>query len=240
MSNVKNPNNCNCAIQITAEDFTLFGDPQTHSVAEERMLTAVAATGGLVIPAEALVLYRISQHLTSGARVLEMGSYLGASTVALGHSILNRGIELYCIDPWRDYQTQGFFDHTLAGTTTTDKDIFARFQFNTSFLGEQLRILKGTTEQFRHFLPSGFFDLIFIDAAHDYESVKQDVLMACKAIMPGGIMCGHDYHSDGAGVVQAVNELIADTAQFSSKGLIPGTSIWYAIPQFEDPNHAQL
>lgn len=225
-------NNSNCALRINAAEFQFFGDQQTKTGAEEAMLAAVSRTGGLVIPSEALALYRISQQLPSGARILEFGSYLGASTVAIGHSILGRGIELYCVDTWHDYRGQGFFDHALAGTTATDYDIYSRFQKNTDFLGEQLRVLKGTTQQFSNFLPTGLFELIFIDAAHDYESVKQDVHIAFRAIKPGGLICGHDYHSDGIGVVQAVNELVADSPQLSPKGLIPGTSIWYAVKHF--------
>lgn len=223
------PNNCSVEFRIDADKFASFGDQQTKSVVEEEMLAAVSRTGGLVIPAEALALYRISQQLSSGARILEFGSYMGASTVAIGHSILGRGIELYCVDTWHDYQGQGFFDHALVGTTATDYDVFSIFQTNTNFLGEQLRVLKGTTKQFSTFLPTAHFELIFIDAAHDYENVKQDVHIAFRAIKPGGIICGHDYHSDGVGVVQAVNELVADSPQLSPKGLIPGTSIWYAV-----------
>lgn len=210
-------------------DHSSIGDNQFASNAEAEMLAAVTQTGGLIVPAEAIALYRLCQRVPTGGRVLEIGSYLGASTTAIGHAILGRGIELYCLDCWHDYQAQGFFGHTLAGTGATDQSIFSRFQANTSFLGEQLRILKGTSAQFRSFLPASFFDLIFIDAAHDYESVKEDIRIAFKAIAPGGIICGHDYHSDGEGVLKAVNQLIADVDAITVKGTIRGTSIWYSV-----------
>ena len=36
-------------------------------------------------------------------------------------------------------------------------------------------------------------DFVFIDGAHDYESMKKDI-QACKRILrPGGIICGHDF-----------------------------------------------
>jgi predicted O-methyltransferase YrrM len=209
-------------------DISSIGDNQPASRSEEAMLAAVGRTGGLIIPAEALALHRLCQRIPDKGRILEIGSYLGASTTAMGHAIQGRGIEMYCLDCWHDYQGQGFFEHALAGTAATDRDILSRFLKNTGFLGEQLRILKGTSVQFRDLLPTGFFDLIFIDAAHDYENVKQDIRIAFKAIKPGGIICGHDYHSDGDGVLEAVNQLIADADDIHIKGVIKGTSIWYS------------
>lgn len=56
-------------------------------------------------------------------------------------------------------------------------------------------------------------DLVYIDADHGYEAVKDDILAWSKKIRRGGILCGHDYmkepnkHSE---VSMAVNELLAD------------------------------
>ena len=47
-------------------------------------------------------------------------------------------------------------------------------------------------------------DFIFIDAAHDYKSVKADIDAWLPKIKPGGIIAGHDLHAEG--VKQAVIE----------------------------------
>ena len=50
-----------------------------------------------------------------------------------------------------------------------------------------------------------------------------------RALAPGGLLLGHDYHSDGHGVVAAVNQVIYESRNITVKGIIPGTSIWYAV-----------
>lgn len=55
-------------------------------------------------------------------------------------------------------------------------------------------------------LPNNYFDLIFIDADHSYESVKKDILKYTPKLKENGILSGHDI--DYPGVNKAVNELI--------------------------------
>jgi len=56
--------------------------------------------------------------------------------------------------------------------------------------------------------PNGFFDLIYIDASHQYEDVKADILAWMPKLRIGGIIAGHDYDHFWPGVAKAVNELI--------------------------------
>ena len=49
--------------------------------------------------------------------------------------------------------------------------------------------------------------MVFIDANHDYESVKLDIKMWNLHVLTRGFLCGHDY-GVFEGVTRAVNELI--------------------------------
>lgn len=49
-------------------------------------------------------------------------------------------------------------------------------------------------------------DMVYIDAAHDYASVKLDLFSWIPAIKKGGYICGHDYDQDD--VNRAINDVV--------------------------------
>jgi predicted O-methyltransferase YrrM len=81
---------------------------------------------------------------------------------------------------------------------------------------------------FKDLLPNNFFDLIFIDGAHDYDNVYFDIKQALVSLKAGSILCGHDYHSQGVGVIKAVNELVFQNPNTRRHATIPETSLWIA------------
>jgi hypothetical protein len=56
--------------------------------------------------------------------------------------------------------------------------------------------------------PDGFFDVLFIDGAHDYDNVRADIITWHKKVRVGGYLSGHDYHTGGNyfGCIQAIEE----------------------------------
>ena len=58
------------------------------------------------------------------------------------------------------------------------------------------------------FVEDRSLDLLFIDALHDYESVRDDISYWQPKVKHGGIICGHDYENRRfPGVKQAVHEV---------------------------------
>jgi hypothetical protein len=63
--------------------------------------------------------------------------------------------------------------------------------------------------------PDESFDWVYIDANHDYKSVRDDITAWYPKLRPGGILSGHDY-IDGRvrgkkfGVKRAVDELVSE------------------------------
>ncbi|HEX3523334.1 MAG TPA: class I SAM-dependent methyltransferase [Stellaceae bacterium] len=80
--------------------------------------------------------------------------------------------------------------------------------------GDQVIIEVGRSNLNLAKYPDRYFDLIYIDADHSYENVKQDAHLAAAKLSNNGIIVFNDYtqfdylHGLRYGVVQAVNELI--------------------------------
>lgn len=68
------------------------------------------------------------------------------------------------------------------------------------------------------FIPGKFidlFDLVFVDACHDYPATINDIRKAIAMVKPGGKVAVHDYNPPHwAGVSQAIDELVAEGYQF--------------------------
>lgn len=63
-------------------------------------------------------------------------------------------------------------------------------------------------------------DVIYIDAAHDYKNVKEDMDTYWRLLKPGGIFIGDDYHPEWYGVIGAVQQFtyeIGSPAQICGK-----------------------
>ena len=59
-------------------------------------------------------------------------------------------------------------------------------------------------------------DLCFIDAWHDYESVKADIDAWWPKVKVGGVLMGHDYADANYGVKRAVDEKFGDCVRVVS------------------------
>lgn len=204
---------------------------------EQEMLRQFVGINSLVAHEEALALFRMAMLLPHRSRLLEIGSYRGGSTVALGHAALLKQHDIYCVDVWGGYQQQPDFVN-MDSSKLHDMTILQEFIRNTSFVKDRLCMLRGNSADFREILTSDLFSMVFIDGAHDYDSVVEDIIFGLKVIRPGGILCGHDYHSRGIDVKKAVHDIIISSEALTVKGLVSGTSIWYVV--VEDPTYEYL
>jgi predicted O-methyltransferase YrrM len=53
--------------------------------------------------------------------------------------------------------------------------------------------MKMTSLEAAALIPDGSLDLVFIDAAHDYPSVRADIDAWRPKVRAGGVLSGHDY-----------------------------------------------
>ena len=55
-------------------------------------------------------------------------------------------------------------------------------------------------------IEDGSLDLVFIDANHEYDCIKEDIALWTPKVRKGGIISGHDYGPAHPGVMKAVRE----------------------------------
>lgn len=130
--------------------------------------------------------------------IAEVGSWKGRSTAAIADN--TSGI-VYAIDTWRGS------DEPAHHAELDDKDpewLFGEFEKNRA---PNVIAIRGTSlEAAEMFAQQGkTFDMIFIDGAHDVESVKADIRAWRPLLADGGLLCGHDYFTT---VQEAVDSLL--------------------------------
>ena len=142
----------------------------------------------------------VSEKLSS-LSLLEIGSWLGASTLAWSHGI-NRyfpnGGKILCVDPWNQYLDKVEIEQKVK---TLKMDEMARlglayecFLHNISFAPENVSIrhFRGCSENVLPYLMDGSFDIIYIDGDHTYDKFIGDLEEANRLLKPEGIVCGDD------------------------------------------------
>jgi len=120
--------------------------------------------------------------------ILEIGSWQGGSTLwMLDHVIGPRGGTITCVDTW-----EGSSEHTFLSSLGLSLEEL--FDANVARTGksEQVRKHKGSSHDILPELPPSCFDLIYIDGAHEAQSVIQDAIHAHRLLAPGGFLLFDD------------------------------------------------
>jgi len=168
-----------------------------HLIPTESMLTA----------REAVFLYEVASTLKPAAYWVELGSWCGRGLWAAACGMPERaavcGIDIcqgslpiqegsnQCAPHGdRDWQLD-LLDATvnaierLAGTATT------------YLIGDSASYAGGLVSP---------VDVLVVDAAHEYDSVRRDLDAWLPKMKPGGLVIGHDYTAKNPGVVRAFDE----------------------------------
>jgi hypothetical protein len=64
---------------------------------------------------------------------------------------------------------------------------------NTSFAVDRVKIVQSFSADAAKIFPDKYFDWIYLDAMHDYDNVKQDLICWWPKLRDGGIFSGDDY-----------------------------------------------
>ena len=137
--------------------------------------------------------YQQLRELGPHSTMVEVGVYKGRSCFFLAVEALNSGKNIHVIAVDR-------FTWPPSGQAD-----FSRLRREHG-LTEMISMIEATSVQAAHQFDDGEIDFVFIDADHEYKSVKADIAAWWPKIKPGGILAGHDFCDEFPGVEHAVRE----------------------------------
>jgi predicted O-methyltransferase YrrM len=155
--------------------------------------------------AEALVMQELVATLPQGARAAELGTFQGRSAVAIACALPPGGV-LFCVD---------HFGNTILapGQARPPREEIVRANLdalaaNLDAFGvrDRVTVLRGRTRDAAARFPPASLDLVFVDAGHEYEAVRDDLADWHPKLKPGGWLVCDDCTAEWPGVVQAIQE----------------------------------
>ena len=143
---------------------------------------------------------------TSEMRIIEIGSYVGESTMIFA----DRFKEVVSVDPYiNDYDLNDAACHHAS----FDK-VYQQFVRNTLSI-PNIKSIRETSQNAFPILKDQQWDMVYIDGLHTLEGVSYDIEHYKTIIKPGGFICGHDY---GWGSVRhAIGNLLDDKVDATFK-----------------------
>lgn len=144
-------------------------------------------------PDEKQALLTLSKGLKQNSVLVEIGSYLGASSCFISMGAKNKNNKLYCVDTWQnDAMTEG------------KRETFDVFKENTSDFSDIIQPLQGKSDEVAAKFDKQI-DFIFFDGDHNYEGIKTDWEKWSPKLKSGSVVVFHDW-GWAEGVVKVINE----------------------------------
>lgn len=142
----------------------------------------------------------LAKQVPKGGILVEVGVWLGRSIFSIADIAVQRRIKIIAVDTWL-----GSEEHA----TLNKEKLFERFLDNVVKFKLERYVtplhLESTLAARVMAKANTKFDLVFIDAAHDSESVKADIAAWLPLTRK---IAGHDYTPGYCGVPNAVDELL--------------------------------
>lgn len=143
----------------------------------------------------------LASHAAHSRRIVEVGCWKGRSTTVLAENSPSDAI-IFAVDTWlgsaeHDPPVAGLYEDFLANMRPHIRS------------GKVLPFRMPSVEAAQEFTTFNQpFDFVFIDAAHDYDSIRADILAWRPLVAPGGLLCGHD--GGHPPIVRALEELLPE------------------------------
>lgn len=160
------------------------------------------------------------RNFPDGSHFVELGSWKGKSTAFMCVEIINSGkkIKFDCVDIWNGAGRVGEYD---GDESVKNQSLYDEFIKNMEPAEGYYTPVRDWTAKAAQLYQPKSIDFIFIDAGHDYDSVRADVDAWLPKVKSGGIIGGHDFWQEG--VNRAVTETFTNVIR-------NGSSWIYRVP----------
>jgi hypothetical protein len=150
---------------------------------------------------------RFVRELSNGSRIVEVGAWKGKSIAYLGVEVINSGkdIKIDAVDTWMGSSESP--DH-MADVYVKTNTLYQLFLANIAPVAKVVNPIRMKSVDAANMYEDNSIDVVFIDACHTYECVKEDIAAWLPKVKIGGILAGHDY-SWSDDVRRAVDESVA-------------------------------
>lgn len=161
----------------------------------------------------------------------QLGSFLSklnfkkAAEIGVQRGIFSKSIlsnwpngHLTLVDAWENMASSEYRDISNVSNKDHLDNLEITYQNVKDYIG-RYTIIKGYSNIVHKQFDDHYFDLVYLDANHKYESVYEDISLWLSKVRPGGYICGHDY-LDGDlpegkfGVKSAVNDFFKRSPDF--------------------------
>ena len=159
-------------------------------------------------------LYQLACDAPENAQVVEVGSWMGASTCFLAGGLRGPRAKVYAVDNFQGLSTCGedaawYRRHFQRLGASSTLEIF---RANFAALGFTPRAEPVVSDSLAAaatlVAQRGSIDLVFIDGDHSYAACQADIAAWAPFVKRGGVMAFHDFGSRAEGVTRAIFEEI--------------------------------
>jgi MMP 1-O-methyltransferase len=166
----------------------------------------LAGVEGWLTDEEGQALYSLAKECTGRGSIVEIGSFKGRSTICLAMgSRAGHGVRVYAVDTHYGPRLEEFRQNVeRAGIDDLVEPVPGRSQEVALDFDQPI-------------------ELLFIDGAHDYESVRQDFERWVPKLVEGGVVAMHDTTWD-EGPKRVAEELVFRSGKFKDVRFVVGST----------------
>jgi predicted O-methyltransferase YrrM len=152
-------------------------------------------------------LFRLAEECPADAKIVEIGSYLGASTCFIAAGLRGTRASIVCVDTWQN--------ETMPEGT---RDTLEEFKRNIAGVNGRVQLIRRRSCEVTPSELEGPFDLVFLDGDHSYAETKHDFELVSPLVAPTGVLAFHDSFFF-EGVSRVVGEALA-SARWQLGGVV--------------------